>query len=98
MRTALKGGLVIVYMSFIWGPAYSRFKASEAIRRLLVSYNGAYEEYMRHCPALLCSAMLCSPRLKGSTPSNLWADLEKPRVSPYAAGPVNINPNTDQGS
>ena len=58
MRTALKGGLVIVHMSYIPEQAYSGFKASKAVRRLLVSYNGAYEEYMRHCSALLCYAML----------------------------------------
>lgn len=58
MGMALKGGLVIVYMSYIPEQAYSRFKASKAVQRLLVSYNGAYEEYMRHCSALLCYAML----------------------------------------
>ena len=58
MGTALEGGLVIVHRSYIPEQAYSRFKASKAVEHMLLSYNGAYEEYMRHCSALLCYAML----------------------------------------
>ena len=55
MGTALKGGLVIVYELYL-GASLLKIKASKAIRRLLVSYNGAYEEYVRLCSALLCYA------------------------------------------